>query len=437
MKNIDKIFLLVFSCLSIPVFGDLVMKDSPYEYVDESKGRIYPLAYHRTLPHKPADLTCLKATVPNPRPLPNETTDFYGSCEGGKAFDGIVVWKQNDEAFNLTCLIRGEIWSNMPFYSTLTDQWSRETGGDDQSVCMRYLKFIPNFCKSAGWTGQCKDGKPHGIGKNELALSNKRRVYIGQANEGVISGIGTESAGDGCSSQGCTGHLEYWSGWWVDGSRNFRCKEGLLGCRAEFQAKADRARKEAEVERSEAIAKLKREKNKENLVELVKATKCEEAEQFVERQPEQERPYFAKKSCLDERRHKTLEQSQNPQEIYLGAVKFESDGERSRAKYLYELIMEKFSASPIALKAADRLAALVDVEAISRSNASKEQAVRDANQAAEKRQAEFERNRSAEKVDASQSCRSRISSCNNSCDPIRDNDQRYACRSGCESICTK
>ena len=188
---------------------------------------------------------------------------------------------------------------------------------------------------------------------------------------------------------------------------------------------------------AEAIARPKREKNKDVLADLAKATKCEEAEQFVKQQPELERPHFAKKSCLDERRYKSLEHSQNPQEIYLGAVKFESDGERSRAKSLYELIMEKFPASTIALKAADRLAALVDVEAIGRSNASKEQAIRDASQAAERRQAEFERNRSAEKIDASQSCRSRISSCNNSCDPIRDGDQRYACRSGCESICTQ
>ncbi len=386
-----------------------------------------------TAPQEEGNL-CLKAKAPGPDSTPNLSTDFYGTCADGKGIDGIVIWKLNDIAYSLSCLASGASHFDIA-YRFSSDRFN-------ESSCMKFLKTIPNYCKSGGWTGQCKDGKPHGIGINESSLkkglgNTEYRTYIGQARDGVVSGMGTERFIDQCGALGCTGKELYWFGWWANGSKDFECKEAADKCFNAPQVRADKAQKEAQAAKADAVASQKREKNKEVLTELEKAIKCEEAEQFVERQPEQERPYFAKKSCLNERRYRALEQAQNPQEIYLGAVKFESDGERSRAKSLYELIMEKFSANPIALKAADRLAALVDVEAINRSNASKEQAVRDANQAAERRQAEFERNRSAEKIDASQSCSSRISSCNNSCDPIRDGDQRYACRSGCESICTK
>lgn len=58
-------------------------------------------------------------------------------------------------------------------------------------------------------------------------------------------------------------------------------------------------------------------------------------------------------------------------EMYLAAVKYEADKERSKAKRLYLTIMDRFPQDDLALKAGDRITALADVEAVESSNAAK------------------------------------------------------------------
>jgi hypothetical protein len=64
----------------------------------------------------------------------------------------------------------------------------------------------------------------------------------------------------------------------------------------------------------------------------------------------------------------SLQNSTNPNFQYLGAVRYENENKREMAKAIYLAIMDRHPTSPIALKAADRIAALADVRAIERSN---------------------------------------------------------------------
>jgi hypothetical protein len=114
--------------------------------------------------------------------------------------------------------------------------------------------------------------------------------------------------------------------------------------------------------------------------------------------------------------------SRNPQQMYLTAVKYENDGERSRAKGVYLAIMDKFSTGPFAMKAADRLVSLKDVEAVENSNAASREASREAAYSVNRQNAEqCEKNRSA---------------CFSGCGIHKDYSRRSACESGC-ALCAK
>lgn len=127
-------------------------------------------------------------------------------------------------------------------------------------------------------------------------------------------------------------------------------------------------------------------------------------------------------------------------EIYLLAVKLDSEKDRVRARKLYAALLERFPNDDLALKAGERLATMTDVEAIEASNAAAQRAAEQAKAAAE---AEGRANRAAldqaarEAADRqvrerNQSCSGR-GDCYDSCVYLPDPDSRGHCRSQCAS----
>lgn len=145
---------------------------------------------------------------------------------------------------------------------------------------------------------------------------------------------------------------------------------------------------------AEAAMKKRASDNARFIEQLRTSRKCEQARDFARTRVEIERPLFSYDECVDERRFSELERSRDPQVQYLAAVKLEANGDRSRAKTLYLAIMELSPQSAIAIKAADRLASLTDVQAIERSNSRAEIASREAAQRAEELRSSVERTNS-------------------------------------------
>jgi hypothetical protein len=121
-------------------------------------------------------------------------------------------------------------------------------------------------------------------------------------------------------------------------------------------------------------------------------------------------------SCADKRKFHNVLIGSNPQTMYLAGVKYENDQERSRAKRIYLTIMDRFSEHPMAVKAADRLAGMIDVEAVEGAQAQTRQAVERSRQAVEQanRDAAYRQDR------ARQDHCSGKSDCMNSCVGLKD-----------------
>ena len=133
----------------------------------------------------------------------------------------------------------------------------------------------------------------------------------------------------------------------------------------------------------------KRDSYRSIVTNLDKAGRCEQATSYVLSLPQADRPQFSEEACLDERRFRLVLADRNPQVMYLAAVKYENGGERGRAKTIYIQLIDKYSSSTFALKAADRITALADVVAIERSNEEQARASRESKAAAERAAADL------------------------------------------------
>ncbi len=126
-----------------------------------------------------------------------------------------------------------------------------------------------------------------------------------------------------------------------------------------------------------------------------------------------------------ENKYSAVLSSKDPQSMYLAAIKYENNGERGRAKKIYLTIMDNFEKSPMALKAADRLAALSDVEAVESSNRANQRAIKDAaNQKLSNSRQECENSKKAclagcgTYISGADSHNSAVWSCNDKCKQI-------------------
>jgi hypothetical protein len=161
---------------------------------------------------------CRVATVPNPRPQPDETTEFYGTCTGGdapKAVTGIVIWKVRNRAVDISCL------SNSAYTSV--------TRTDAFDACGRFWELVPNYCNIANYHGQCSAGVPNGVGIQTgggAALFGNGTMYInrGMFSNGKLHGYGFHASVGGCGMAGCSGNPNFQTGWFNDGEIKFSCQ---------------------------------------------------------------------------------------------------------------------------------------------------------------------------------------------------------------------
>lgn len=202
-------------------------------------------------------------------------------------------------------------------------------------------------------------------------------------------------------------------------------KDKLLKSELEEEERKQRLRvHQEEIQRLQAkAAKDLRIQNNARLSEKYFAgLRCEEGKKLSESGEADERPSFGFEQCVQERKFRAIEASRDPMTIYLAAVRYEHESERARAKTLYVSILDRFPSHSIALKAADRLTALADVQAIERSNsalersnAAREQATREANMNAERRAGEARQSLDRANSDAGKraynACRIEVDSC--------------------------
>ncbi len=111
--------------------------------------------------------------------------------------------------------------------------------------------------------------------------------------------------------------------------------------------------------------KLAREKIYPNLASNLKVTmanmQCEEAGRINDRMI---RAGFSSQydynKCNDNRILYQVMKNGNPQSMYLAAIKYEGADDRAKAMHVYNAIIDRFSTSEIAIKAADRLIKIKD-----------------------------------------------------------------------------
>ncbi len=163
------------------------------------------------------------------------------------------------------------------------------------------------------------------------------------------------------------------------------------------------------------------------------AFKCEEARQLDQHfEAAGMSSLFNFDSCVDNRKFNNILTSRDSNKMYLSAVKYQNNDELGRAKRLYLEIMERFEDNAIALKAADRLAGLKEVEAVVRSNSATRRAVEQSE--AETRQSVEQASRDADnrqRRSKSEFCSGK-SSCFGGCSGL-SSDASNRCYSSCNS----
>lgn len=75
---------------------------------------------------------------------------------------------------------------------------------------------------------------------------------------------------------------------------------------------------------------------------------------------------FSHEAC----NRKTSQQDADPESLYMAGVRLLEDGERASARTLFRAILDRFPKHPLALKAADRLARLSEIEALENARSS-------------------------------------------------------------------
>lgn len=178
---------------------------------------------------------------------------------------------------------------------------------------------------------------------------------------------------------------------------------------------------------------------------------CAEAEKLVEKMNYIETGFhpFSKQKCERELLLSQIKKSKDPKALYFNAVKLEDVQEFELAREAYRTIIEKFSADPFALRAADRLLAVNErIDAMKREEAAREKAQAEARErelretrerlrqraqdALNDREAQAAKRRADEAARLQRStCQAARQTCLNSCSGIQDRRQKNRCESQC------
>lgn len=322
------------------------------------------------------------------------------------------------------------------------DKLERSCGSDADCADMKaeYLTPLAN-CKvndsdiGKEYRGECRNGLAHGQGR-----AKGQGSYVGEFREGMKHGKGKltlpkgdvytgEFKADKFSGQGkyAWSTDRYYEGDFLNGNfhgfglRTYNCNCGFWSCDiCSEQGWWENDKLVRSCNSKNACIKLIR--LEPEIRKAEKTFRCEDARKLNQELEALNAGIFYFDSCVRERRFANLLQSSDPQEMYLAAGRYESDGERSRAKTVYRQIMDRFAKNPLAIKAADRLTRLADVDAIETSQRSVaarvEGAQRDAREA------------------AYQQCMNNLTACYSSCDNLRDSSSRSSCKSGC-ALCSR
>lgn len=176
--------------------------------------------------------SCKNARVPNPNPLKDESTEFFGECQEGRAITGLVIWKQKNIPFDLSCLEGGKY---MNIKEVMNNGFRNE-----KLKCLESISALPEACFKDGYRGQCNAaGKPDGLGFKYTTSSESMgiinfNIYAGMFKDGMAHGLGNTYSIGRCGMLGCT-EYEIWSkgrGYFVSDSKEFHCDfgSGLTGC---------------------------------------------------------------------------------------------------------------------------------------------------------------------------------------------------------------
>lgn len=284
----------------------------------------------------------------------------------------------------------------------------------DVNKCQAWNPF-PGPGESIIWSGDCKNGRISGPGtlawyKNGKFSSQEEGNFI----DGKLQGEGADTLANGDSYAGdyvdtmfqgfgvfkhaCCGPNScpercVKRGWWQDGQLQHAC-----------------ASREA-CQKIATLARLVRKAESE--------LRCDDARKLDQELKALDRGVLDYATCARERQFNLTLKSGDPQEMYLAAGRYESDGERSRAKAVYRRIVERFSRHPMAVKATDRLTRLADLEATEAASQNAINRIEGVQRDA--RNASYEQ------------CQNRFFACQNSCDGLRDYSSRSSCHSGCAS----
>ena len=159
------------------------------------------------------------------------TARFYGACRNGMPYQGLVVHEYRGVAFDLACLSRGVAAARGVI--------------DAFQPCASFWRHLPRFCQAGDYSGQCKDGSPHGVGivksvRTEQTINRgggiaatmpnlfspgTRAYYLkrGMFANGELTGFGYSGHMEGCGMAGCTGDRGEQLGWFEAGSMRFSC----------------------------------------------------------------------------------------------------------------------------------------------------------------------------------------------------------------------
>lgn len=228
-------------------------------------------------------------------------------------------------------------------------------------------------------------------GKGSYIDQSKRTDGVFQ--NGKLNGFGTHKYDCNCSGWSCNTCTD--RGWWQMGKL-------VRNCSSE-----DSCEKQNRLEASIRKAEME--------------FRCEDARQLNQELEAINSSLFQYDSCSRDRKFSNLLKSTSPQEMYLAAGLYESNGERSQAKTIYRKIVDRFPKNQIAIKAADRLTRLADVEVVEATGQRAAQASQESRDASD----------SLRKANYMQ-CMNKRMACTNLCSGI----SRGSCESNCP-VCTQ
>lgn len=180
---------------------------------------------------------CLAASIPGLKLLPDETTEYFGECQGGVATTGIVLRRQAGQVYDLGCLANGKYQKPVGDNGVFIDAFK---------PCGNAWNRLPDYCTlsvdGGTYHGQCKDGAPHGVGiwtrvQTSGVGTSDLAARQGQFKGGKPNGFVRAGGVGACGAAGCTGGYNPQVGWFEQGEHQFKCSD-LAVCLANLSGSA-------------------------------------------------------------------------------------------------------------------------------------------------------------------------------------------------------